>query len=193
MSCPRSSRDTKSRTSLPGGDHFVAVTDEGKVYSWGRNNYHQADVPNSLNKTKVAAVYSGTYQNYAVDENGKVTTWGLNGYLMGTDGLGRDVFSRLVTGGRMTLTIGAIAVIISTLIGIIVGGFSGYYGGKIDNLLMRFAEIVGSIPFLPLAMILSALLGNKVSELGRISMIMVILGVPELAGTGQACAGADSS
>lgn len=174
---PEELKGHKINDIAAGRYHFVAVTDEGKTYAWGRNNYHQADVPNSLNKTKVAAVYSGTYQNYAVDENGKVTTWGLNGYLMGTDGLGRDVFSRLVTGGRMTLTIGAIAVIISTLIGIIVGGFSGYYGGKIDNLLMRFAEIVGSIPFLPLAMILSALLGNKVSELGRISMIMVILGV----------------
>lgn len=174
---PEELKGHKIKDIAAGRYHFVAVTDEGKVYSWGRNNYHQADVPTSLDKTKIAVVYSGTYQNYAVDENGKVTTWGLNGYLMGTDGLGRDVFSRLVTGGRMTLTIGAIAVIISTLIGIIVGGFSGYYGGKIDNLLMRFAEIVGSIPFLPLAMILSALLGNKVSELGRISMIMVILGV----------------
>lgn len=174
---PEELKGKKIKDIAAGRYHFVAVTDEGKVYSWGRNNYHQADVPNSLDKTKTAVVYAGTYQNYAVDENGKVTTWGLSGYLMGTDGLGRDVFSRLVTGGRMTLTIGAIAVIISTLIGIIVGGFSGYYGGKIDNLLMRFAEIVGSIPFLPLAMILSALLGNKVSELGRISMIMVILGV----------------
>lgn len=89
----------------------------------------------------------------------------------------RDIFLRLISGGRLTLTIGAIAVIISTFIGILVGGFSGYYGGKVDMVLMRFSEIVGSIPFLPLAMILSAIVGNRVSELGRISMIMVILGV----------------
>lgn len=75
------------------------------------------------------------------------------------------------------MTIGAIAVILSTLIGIAVGGFSGYYGGKVDMVLMRFAEIVGSIPFLPLAIILSAIVGNRVSEIGRISIIMVILGV----------------
>lgn len=75
------------------------------------------------------------------------------------------------------MTIGAIAVIISTLIGVLIGGFSGYYGGKIDNILMRFAEIVGAIPFLPLAMILSSIVGNNVSELRRISLIMVILGV----------------
>lgn len=96
---------------------------------------------------------------------------------MGTDDFGRDVFTRLVSGGRLTMTIGAIAVIISTLIGVLIGGFSGYYGGKIDNILMRFAEIVGAIPFLPLAMILSSIVGNNVSELRRISLIMVILGV----------------
>ena len=75
------------------------------------------------------------------------------------------------------MTIGAISVIISTILGVIIGGIAGYYGGWIDNLLMRFTEIVMSIPFLPLAMILSAIVGNQVSELGRISLIMVILGV----------------
>ncbi len=51
---------------------------------------------------------------------------------MGTDAMGRDVFRRLLQGGRMTMTVGAIAVIISTLIGVIVGGISGYKGGKVD-------------------------------------------------------------
>ena len=76
-----------------------------------------------------------------------------------------------------TMTIGAIAVIISVIIGVIIGGFSGYYGGKVDNILMRFAEIVASIPFLPFAMILSAIVGNSLSEIQRIAVIMVILGV----------------
>ena len=77
----------------------------------------------------------------------------------------------------MTMTVGAIAVIISATIGILVGGVSGYKGGKVDNLLMRFAEIVSSIPFLPFAIILSSILGNRISETQRIIMIMIILGV----------------
>ena len=160
-----------------GRAHFSALTSDGSAISWGSGNFHQTDVPSSLGRTSVTALYAGSYQNYAVESSGKVTSWGLRGYLMGTDGYGRDVFVRLISGGRLTMTIGAIAVILSTLIGITVGGFSGYYGGKVDMILMRFAEIVGSIPFLPLAIILSAIVGNRVSEIGRISMIMVILGV----------------
>ncbi|MEG2597428.1 MAG: ATP-binding protein, partial [Oscillospiraceae bacterium] len=81
-----------------------------------------ADSGIGMSDFQIENIYSGTYQNYAVDINGKVAAWGLKGYLMGTDGLGRDVFSRLIAGGRMTLTIGAIAVIISTIIGILIGG-----------------------------------------------------------------------
>lgn len=76
----------------------------------------------------------------------------------------------------MTMTVGAIAVIISTIIGVIVGGVSGYKGGKVDNLMMRLTEIVSSLPFLPFAIILSAIIGNSISETQRIIMIMIILG-----------------
>ena len=93
-------------------------------------------------------------------EDGSAKGWGLDGYLMGTDNLGRDVFRRLIVGGRMTMTVGAIAVIISTFIGVIVGGVSGYKGGKLDNLLMRLTEIVSSVPFLPFCIILSSILGE---------------------------------
>lgn len=54
---------------------------------------------------------------------------GLKGYVFGTDDMGRDVFNRLMNGGKMTMTIGAVAVIVSTIIGIIVGCISGYFGG----------------------------------------------------------------
>lgn len=160
-----------------GRNHFSALDKNGKVYTWGLNNFKQSSVPSSLANRKVTQLVSSYHQNYAITDDGKVTAWGLKGYLMGTDGTGRDIFTRLISGGRMTMTIGAIAVIIATIIGVIVGGFSGYYGGKVDNLLMRLAEVVNAIPFLPLAIILSALVGNRVSEVGRISMIMVILGV----------------
>lgn len=161
-------------TTLSAGRyHFTAIGEDKKVYAWGRNNFGQTDI----SAENVVSISNGYFQSYAITEDGTVVTAGLKGYLMGTDGFGRDVFTRLISGGRMTMTIGAIAVIISVIIGVIIGGFSGYYGGKVDNVLMRFAEIVASIPFLPFAMILSAIVGNSLSEIQRIAVIMVILGV----------------
>ena len=154
--------------------HYTVILDDGSVVTWGDNNFGQTKVPN-FNGT-VASVSSGYYSSYAITEDGQVKGWGLDGYLMGTDGFGRDVFRRLIVGGRMTMTVGAIAVIISTFIGVIVGGVSGYKGGKLDNLLMRLTEIVSSIPFLPFCIILSSILGNSISELQRIILIMFILG-----------------
>ena len=102
----------------------------------------QAQSPKELNKPNIVFIladdmgyecvgaYGGTYQNYAVTESGEIVTWGLKGYLLGSDDLGRDVFTRILNGGRMTMTIGAISVIISTIIGIIIGGISGFFGGS---------------------------------------------------------------
>lgn len=163
-------------TSIVGGRyHYTAVLDDGSVVSWGDNNFGQDNAP-KLN-SPVTSVSAGYYSTYAVMEDSTVKGWGLNGYLMGTDNLGRDLFRRMIVGGRMTMTVGAIAVIISTIIGIIVGGVSGYKGGKIDNLLMRLTEIISSIPFLPFCIILSSILGNSISETQRIILIMFILGL----------------
>ncbi|WP_367925131.1 ABC transporter permease subunit [uncultured Ruthenibacterium sp.] len=154
--------------------HFTAVLKDGTLCSWGDNTHGQTNAPEGV---AVSSVESGYYANYAITEDGSVVSWGLKGYLMGTDSLGRDLFRRLLVGGRMTMTVGAIAVIISTIIGIVVGGISGYKGGKVDNLLMRLTEIVSSIPFLPFCIILSSILGNSISETQRIILIMCILGL----------------
>lgn len=154
--------------------HYSVLTKDGQVVSWGSDLYGQSSAPHLTDVTELDAGY---FQNYAIDADGNVTGWGLKGYLFGTDQYGRDVAQRMLAGGRMTMTIGAISVIISTIIGVIIGGISGYYGGWIDNILMRLTEIVMSIPFLPLAIVLSSIVGNRLSEIGRISMIMVILGL----------------
>ncbi len=164
--------------SISGGqNHYTALTDKGTVYCWGSNALKQLNVPDDLDG--VAKVYTGPFQNYAVDEDGNLMEkWGLKGYLMGTDGYGRDIWSRIVNGGRLTMTVGAIAVVISSIIGIIVGCLSGYFGGWIDMLLMRIAEIVSAIPFMPFALILSLIVATMgLSEMTRIVLIMVILGV----------------
>lgn len=162
---------------LDGGTrHFVGVTNKGRAYAWGDNTYGQCDL--GKKSVGVARAYAGALQSYTVDERGElIGSVGLKGYLMGTDGRGRDVFARLVHGGKMTMTVGAVAVIISSVIAIIVGCLSGYFGGWVDMLLMRISEIFSSIPFLPFAMLLSQIIKNyNVSEGMRIFIIMLILG-----------------
>ncbi|MGL4651702.1 MAG: oligopeptide ABC transporter permease [Caldilineaceae bacterium] len=77
-------------------------------------------------------------------------------HLMGTDDLGRDAFTRLLYGGRISLMVGVFAAAFSTFIGALVGAISGYYGGIVDNGLMRFTEIMIAIPTLPLLIIISS-------------------------------------
>lgn len=164
-------------TDIQGGTrHFVGVTNLGNAYAWGHNAYGQCNI--RAKQGDGTKIFAGSLQTYVVDWQGKcVESAGLKGYLMGTDGRGRDVFARIVHGGKMTMTIGAVAVIISSLIAVVVGCLSGYFGGVVDTLLMRVTEIFSSIPFLPFAMLLSQIIKNyNISETMRIFIIMLILG-----------------
>ena len=164
--------------------HYTALLENGDVVSWGSNKYHQCDVPASVaHGANIRALYTGNFQNYAVMEDGSVQTWGLKGFALGTDGLGRDLLTRIVNGGRVTMTVGAVSVIIATVIGVILGGISGYFGGKADMLIMRIAEIVAGLPFIPFAMILSAVIGSRLDPTQKMYLIMVVLGVLSWTGT----------
>ena len=163
--------------SITGGTrHFAGVTNLGNAYAWGHNAYGQCDLKKD---GKTAAVYTGALQTYAVDEDGELLqSVGLKGYIMGTDGRGRDIFARIVHGGKMTMTIGAVAVLVSSAIAILVGCVSGYFGGAVDTFLMRVTEIFSSVPFLPFAMLLSQIIKYyNLAETTRIFIIMLILGV----------------
>lgn len=80
-------------------------------------------------------------------------------HLFGCDDMGRDIFSRILYGGRYSISIGIIAVMISVVFGMIIGALAGYFGGKIDNILMRILDVIQAIPGMLLMIVISAVLG----------------------------------
>ncbi len=96
-------------------------------------------------------------------------------FLMGADAMGRDLFSRIVYGSRISLSIGLVGVFASLLIGLILGGVSGYYGGLVDNIVQRIIELIRSIPTIPLWMGLAAALPTNWPQLQVYLGITIIL------------------
>ena len=96
-------------------------------------------------------------------------------HLLGTDRLGRDQWSRLVYGTRTSLSIGLVAVIISTILGIVLGGLSGYYGGTTDMIIQRLIELLQSLPAIPIWLALSAAMPRTWSVEQTYLAITVIL------------------
>jgi peptide/nickel transport system permease protein len=79
-------------------------------------------------------------------------------HILGTDGSGRDNFARLIYGARISLTVGFSAMLFTLIIGVVTGAVAGYYGGKVDNMIMRAADLVLALPFLVLALTIIAIL-----------------------------------
>jgi len=105
--------------------------------------------------------------------------WGVQApgrvYLLGADSRGRDLYSRILFGGRVSLSIGLIGVLISFSIGLLVGGISGYYGGRIDNILMRLAEMVMMVPGFYLLLALRAAVPPGFNSVQVYFAIIIIL------------------
>jgi peptide/nickel transport system permease protein len=107
-------------------------------------------------------------------------------FLFGTDRLGRDMASRLLYGGRVSLTVGLIGIAVSFVLGISIGGVAGYFGGWIDSVVQRVIEILKSLPELPLWMALSAALPINWSPILVYFGITIILGLLDWPGLARA-------
>jgi len=103
----------------------------------------------------------------------------------GTDTIGRDILIRTIYGGQISLLIGVTAVIVQVVIGILIGAISGYYGGLIDSLLMRFTEAILTIPTLFLLLVMAKFFGGQVPDMvllgrtfsGSVVVIILIIGL----------------
>lgn len=98
---------------------------------------------------------------------------------LGTDDMGRDVLANLISGARISLLIGVVATALSMIIGTLIGIVAGYFGRGVDNLLMRFTDFFLVIPWLPLMMVLAAILGTSLWN------IIFVIGITSWAGTAR--------
>ena len=97
---------------------------------------------------------------------------------MGTDNNGMDQLTRLMYGGRVSLLVGFVVVILETVLGVIIGGISGYFSGTVDTALMRFVDLFNSIPYFPMIIIFGSVMDTlEVSPMARLFILMAILGL----------------
>jgi len=126
---------------------------------------------------RILGIVPSRIRLFSVDEPGRI-------YLWGADSRGRDLYSRLIYGGRVSLSIGLIGVMISFTIGLVIGGIAGYYGGKIDDMLMRICEMFMMVPGFYLLLALRAVVPadfNSVQVYIAIIVILSFIGWAELA------------
>lgn len=106
-------------------------------------------------------------------------------HLMGTDETGRDIFARIIYGGQISLFVGFTSVILSVVLGTLIGGLSGYFGGWVDTILMRFTEAMLSIPQLFLLIVLGKFIGRNIDTItifdrtisGSVIIVIFVIGL----------------
>lgn len=124
-------------------------------------------LPPPINEVEIFQGIPGNWHLFGTIGEGKFN-------LLGTDEQGRDQFSRLVHGGRISLSIGLVGIAISFPLGMLVGGISGYFGGWTDSFLMRLVEVLMTIPSIYLLVALAAVLPPGISSAQRFLLIVVI-------------------
>ena len=128
------------------------------------------------------SAYQFTYNYSEINDYASVS----GKHLLGTDEKGMDVFIRLMYGGRVSLTLGFVVVILETLLGVIIGGISGYFGGWVDQILMRIVDILNCVPTLPLLLIASMVIESwNVDPQLQIYYLMIIMTLFGWSGTAR--------
>ncbi len=107
-------------------------------------------------------------------------------HILGTDNEGYDIFVRLMYGGRISLTVSFIAVFLITILGVVLGGIAGYFGGWVDNLIMRISDVLMCLPGVPILLIISTLLdASDIDAKYRIYLLMIYLTFISWTGTAR--------
>ena len=107
-------------------------------------------------------------------------------HILGTDNEGYDVFVRLMYGGRISLTVSFIAVFLITILGVVLGGIAGYFGGAIDNIIMRICDVLMCLPGIPILLIVSTILdASDIDAKYRIYLLMTFLTFISWTGTAR--------
>ena len=159
----RDFRDKVIETIEAKNDEFVYVDAEGNEYEYVLE--YDAAHDNWSVKQDTATRVIDTYSAPTKDH------W------LGTDGNGMDMLTRLMYGGRVSLIVGFIVVIIETVLGVIMGGITGYFGGWVDEIIMRLVDIFYCIPSMPIIIILGAAMDEmRVAPRIRMLYLMLILG-----------------
>ncbi|MEG2604392.1 MAG: ABC transporter permease [Clostridia bacterium] len=172
--------------------HFVMkATVAGMVFPEGFDVAVQQAIADDVT-TFIAPDADGTEHEYQLERKNKqyivrseMPTYQIAMYrypswehLLGTDGNGMDVLTRLMYGGRISLMIGFVVVLLETALGVILGGIAGYFGRWVDNLIMRVVDIFNCIPSYPIYIIMGAIMdAEKVESSQRIFYLMIAMGI----------------
>jgi len=169
------------------------------LFCWAGPLFYTKWEARDIDETRTT-VYAKSEIEYT-DENGDVVTFyqiietdsrinvlaePSSSHLLGTDETGRDVLARIMYGGRVSLTISFLAVFVITILGVIMGGIAGYFGGAIDNIIMRICDILMCLPGFPILLIVGTLLDAMGVNLQyKIYFLMGFLTVISWSGTAR--------
>jgi peptide/nickel transport system permease protein len=160
--------DEEGRLSRPFVYGIIAEDNLLKIYSEDRNEKYPIKLFTRGDEYNILWSIRSNIHLFGVDEPGRF-------FILGSDQLGRDLFSRILYGSQVSLSVGILGIIISTLLGMIVGGVAGYFGGVADFILMRVVEVLLAIPALYFILIMRRMFASDMNSAQIYLIIVVIL------------------